>query len=125
MTATPEWQQRLRHISKAFRAIWGRCHAKAISNVIGKVIGDKVYDADGNVIGVVDEFGNVYDLNGEPMDASVRAGEVSNAPITTVSQAASGADGGFETGEGQKLYDTMVGGKAENGTLTIQQQTVE
>jgi Flp pilus assembly protein CpaB len=89
----------------------------ANGEVIGKVIGDKVYDANGNLIGKVDENGNVVDLDGNPMDATVRAGKAA-AAVT--------ADAAVDTTDsGPQIYDSMVGGKAEDGTLKVQQQTVE
>ena len=95
----------------------------ANGEVIGKVIGDKVYDNDGNLIGRVDENGNVVDLDGNKIDATVRAGKI-DSEINTLSAGggnAQGASGGAASG----VYDSMVGGKAEDGILNINRQTVE
>lgn len=93
----------------------------ANGEVIGKVIGDKVYDKDGNLIGRVDENGNVVDLDGKPMNATVRAGKVDskiNAP--SISGAA-----GTASSSAPQVYDSLVGGKAEDGILNVNKQTVE
>ena len=65
----------------------------------------------------MDENGNVVDLEGNVMDATVRAGK----PAETV-VAGAGADA---TTTGPIEYDSMVGGKAEDGTLKVNKQTVE
>jgi len=98
----------------------------ADGNVIGKVIGNQVFDENGNLIGTVDESGQVIGLDGKPMDATVAVGKV-DSQLNNPSAAGNGVAGasGFETQAVQQVYDSMVGGNAENGVLKVQTTPVE
>lgn len=92
--------------------------------VIGKVIGDKVYDANGNVVATVGADGAVKAMDGQALDATVRAGTPDSAPLSTVDGNVPAVESGAGDGVSGRSYENMSGGNKENGVLKLDKTSI-
>ena len=88
------------------------------------MIGDKVYDANGNVVATVGADGAVKAMDGQALDATVRAGTPDSAPLSTVDGNVPAVESGAGDGVSGRSYENMSGGNKENGVLKLDKTSI-